>query len=260
MFEPTWILFETLCFIHEFKELNARFITEERTGCHGLFHASRQGRKLIARLAETTDAVRDSISDTNMSGEKEKSIDEKDPNPDEPSTEEKSRSPEERVSCERKLTEKGKQMCEEEAKRHIKAFLRAYESWKQIAREVKTKLKKFCLKEDLDKMKQHIQNGYDRVNQNYEPLQRNSHSTSEIVRKLDACNTLTTEMYKNRTKQTEERYKNKLIQIIRFNKKAYYCNLLEQNKNDIQGTWRVLNAIIRNGRKKGRISKLLYSE
>lgn len=109
-------------------------------------------------------------------------------------SEENSKCPEETVSRERKPTEKGKQMREEEAKRHLKAFLRAYESWKQIARESRSRLKRFCLKEDLDKINQHIQSGYDRVNQNYEPLQRNSLSTPEIVQKLDACNTLTTEI------------------------------------------------------------------
>lgn len=68
---------------------------------------------------------------------------------------------------------------------------------------------------------------------------------------------------KQRTKQTEERYKmykNKLTQIIRFNKKAYYHNLLEQNKNDIQGTWRVFEWHYQEWEKKGRISKLLHSE
>lgn len=62
-------------------------------------------------------------------------------------------------SHERRLTEQGKQMHEVEAKRHVKAFLKAYESWKQIARECKKCLKKFCSKEDLDKINQHIQSG-----------------------------------------------------------------------------------------------------
>jgi len=31
VFEPTWILSEILCFIHELKELDARFMMEERT-------------------------------------------------------------------------------------------------------------------------------------------------------------------------------------------------------------------------------------
>ena len=56
---------------------------------------------------------------------------------------------------------------------------------------------------------------------------------------------------KNRTKQSEDRYKkykNKLTQIIRFNKRSYYHDLLVQHKNNIQGTWKVLNSIIRNGK------------
>ena len=75
-------------------------------------------------------------------------------------------------SRERRPTDKGKQMREEVSKRLLKAFIRAYESWKKIARESRTRLKKFCSKEDLNKMYDEIQSGYDRLTQNYEPLQR----------------------------------------------------------------------------------------
>lgn len=60
-------------------------------------------------------------------------------------------------SRERKLTEKSKQVREEEAKRHVKAFLNAYESWKKRARECRKSLKKYCLEEDLYKINQTIQ-------------------------------------------------------------------------------------------------------
>ena len=63
-----------------------------------------------------------------------------------------------------------------------------------MAKEARTKLEKFCLKEDLDDINKQVQGGYDRVNQNYGPLQRNSLTTHDIVQKMDACNTLTTEI------------------------------------------------------------------
>lgn len=39
-------------------------------------------------------------------------------------------------------------------------------------------------------------------------------------------------------------YKNKLINLMRCNKKEYYRKLLEENRSNIQGTWKVLNRII----------------
>lgn len=97
-------------------------------------------------------------------------------------------------SRERQLTEKGKQMREEEAKKHLKAFFRAYGSWKKVARRARTGLTGFCVKDDLDNINQNIQGGYDYVNQAYEVLQRNSLNTLDIVQKRDALNTLTTEI------------------------------------------------------------------
>lgn len=57
---------------------------------------------------------------------------------------------------------------------------------------------------------------------------------------------------KSRTKVAEKRYKiykNRLTNIMRENKKNYYQRLLEQHRNNIQGTWKILNDIIKNGRK-----------
>lgn len=53
---------------------------------------------------------------------------------------------------------------------------------------------------------------------------------------------------KHRTKEAEDKYKsykNKLINIIRSNRHLYYHNMLEQHKNNIQSTWKVLNSIIK---------------
>ncbi|XP_057700916.1 uncharacterized protein LOC130921262 [Corythoichthys intestinalis] len=95
---------------------------------------------------------------------------------------------------ERQLTEKGKQMREEISKRHLKAFFNAYQLWKEVARQCRSRLKKFCGVEDLEEISKQIQSRYDLVNQNYEPLQRNFLNTESIVQKMDACITLTTEI------------------------------------------------------------------
>lgn len=61
---------------------------------------------------------------------------------------------------------------------------------------------------------------------------------------------------KHRTKTAEQKYeiyKNKLISVIRANKKNYYHKLLEQHRNNIRGTWNILNGIINNGK---RVNKL----
>lgn len=78
-------------------------------------------------------------------------------------------------------------------RKNIKAFFRAYESWKKVAR-ARTGLKGFCVKDDLDNINQNSQGGYDYVNQAYEVLQHNSLNTLDIVQKMEACNTLTTEI------------------------------------------------------------------
>ena len=44
-------------------------------------------------------------------------------------------------------------------------------------------------------------------------------------------------------------YKNKLTSILRNCEKNYYINLLEQDKNSVKGTWKILNTIIRKGKR-----------
>ena len=56
-----------------------------------------------------------------------------------------------------------------------------------------------------------------------------------------SCNTpQTLEKYK--------KYKNKLTKILRFSEKEYFDKILEEQKNNITGTWKILNDII--GKKK----------
>ena len=42
-------------------------------------------------------------------------------------------------------------------------------------------------------------------------------------------------------------YKNKLTTILRNSEKMYYSTLLDKEKNNIKGTWKILNTIIRKG-------------
>ena len=67
----------------------------------------------------------------------------------------------------------------------------------------------------------------------------------------NACkkkNRLYVKFLKQRSTDAEERYKkykNKLTSILRYCEKEYYTNLLECQKNNVKGTWKVLNKIIR---------------
>ena len=68
---------------------------------------------------------------------------------------------------------------------------------------------------------------------------------------LNACKKqkmLYKQFLKNRNTASELRYKNyknKLTKIKRICKKQYYGKLLDNHKNDIKGTWRILNQLIR---------------
>lgn len=69
---------------------------------------------------------------------------------------------------------------------------------------------------------------------------------------LNACkikNMIYKEFIKHRTREKEIKYKrcqNRLIDIIRKCKKDYFNKVLEKNKDNISGTWNVINSIIRN--------------
>lgn len=82
-----------------------------------------------------------------------------------------------RSVCKLQFTEKGKQLRDETAKKQLKAFLKSCHSWKETARDVRSKLKKFCGAAELDEINIQIQSRYDHVTQNYELLQRNSINT-----------------------------------------------------------------------------------
>ncbi|KAI7806542.1 hypothetical protein IRJ41_007791 [Triplophysa rosa] len=92
------------------------------------------------------------------------------------------------------LTEKGLEMQSQRAKKNEKAFYKAYDSWKQTAKETRSKLKILCSHEDLDSLQRHIQCKLDAVNKCYAPLLRNQTTTPDIVKEIDACTTLTAEI------------------------------------------------------------------
>ncbi|KAL1258159.1 hypothetical protein QQF64_011403 [Cirrhinus molitorella] len=109
---------------------------------------------------------------------------------DNPSEEQQVRS----SSRERSLTTKGQELHEQEARRNEKAFNKAYDSWKHSAKEVRVKTKVFCSAEDLDKIQLTIKSKQAIVHQNYEPIRRNHTTTPDIVKRMDACDTLTAEI------------------------------------------------------------------
>lgn len=97
-------------------------------------------------------------------------------------------------SRKRNRTEKGLEMHKQETQKQEKAFNKAYDSWKQTARETRSKLKALCTYEELEHILKDIQTKHDVVTQRYAPLLRNQTTTSEIVKRVDVCATLTAEI------------------------------------------------------------------
>ena len=97
-------------------------------------------------------------------------------------------------SRQRTQTEKGREMQEKDARKREKAFNKAYDAWKKIARENRIKLKTFCTDEDLDKVNQDIQRTRDLVVIEYRPILRDQTPTAEILKRMEACVTLTNEI------------------------------------------------------------------
>lgn len=95
---------------------------------------------------------------------------------------------------ERHLTEKGKEMQEYEAKKNEKAFNKAYDTWKKAAKEIRTKLKTFCSPEELNNASHDIRDKHAVVQQHYEPIRRSQSMTPDIVKRMDACAVLTTDI------------------------------------------------------------------
>lgn len=83
-------------------------------------------------------------------------------------------------------------------------------------------------------------------------FQRKPWITSGIANACKEKNQLYREYVKLRTKAAEQRYKaykNQFINILRVNEKKYYHSILEQLQNNTKETWKILNGIIKNGKK-----------
>lgn len=83
---------------------------------------------------------------------------------------------------------------------------------------------------------------------------KNSYNKKPWITKglQNACkkkNNLYKDFMKQRTKTAENKYKvykNKLVNIMRNAKKEYYNKRLEENKNNLKGTWKILNQVMGN--------------
>ncbi|CAH2221136.1 Hypothetical predicted protein [Pelobates cultripes] len=94
-------------------------------------------------------------------------------------------------------------MHEETVKKNEKAFNKAYNSWKELAKEIRMKLKNFCSTEDLDTKLKEIKAKEALVHQQYESICRNHSTTQYVVKRMDACTALTAEICDLTSKRLE---------------------------------------------------------
>uniref|UniRef100_A0A3B5MSK0 Uncharacterized protein n=1 Tax=Xiphophorus couchianus TaxID=32473 RepID=A0A3B5MSK0_9TELE len=78
-------------------------------------------------------------------------------------------------------------MHEQDAKKHERAFNRVYDSWKESAIKIRTKLKAFCSPEDLNSASHDIRDKHAAVQQHYEPIRRNQNMTPNVSVLLPEC-------------------------------------------------------------------------
>ncbi|KAL0147052.1 hypothetical protein M9458_057576 [Cirrhinus mrigala] len=114
----------------------------------------------------------------------------------------------------RSWTEKGLEMREQEAKKQEKAFYKGYNSWKERAKETRSRLKMFCSRENLEKIQQDIQGQHNSVYQHYEPILHNHATSPDIANRMDACAALTAEisdLVSKRLETIDEEYNEELV-------------------------------------------------
>ena len=99
-----------------------------------------------------------------------------------------------RSTRQRTLTEKGRELHEEDAKKKEKSFNKAYDTWTKIARESRVQLKAFCSLDDLGKVNKDIQTSRDVVVLEYQQIIQNQTPSQEILKRMEACVTLTSEI------------------------------------------------------------------
>lgn len=130
-------------------------------------------------------------------------------------------------SRQRTVTEKMQEVNDQNAIKHKRAFYKAYDAWKQTAKESRATMKCFCSMDDLDNIEQNIQTKREGLLHQYEHILRNQTNTPEIVGKMDTCAILTDEtlalVNKRRDAMDEdynERVEKERVRIV-LNKKEY---------------------------------------
>lgn len=106
-------------------------------------------------------------------------------------------------SRERTLTLKGQEMLNVNIKKHTKEFNKTYDSWKQAARETRSKLKNLCSKDELEELQKNIKIKHELLSTHYEPILCKGATTPDIVKRMDACVTLSTEICELISKRLE---------------------------------------------------------
>ncbi len=82
----------------------------------------------------------------------------------------------------------------------------------------------------------------------------------------NACkkkNSVYKSLLKHKTEKAEvkyKKYKNKLNSILRKAEKSYYCRKLEEYRNNVKNTWKILNEVTRRKSKSKQCQKEFISE
>lgn len=94
----------------------------------------------------------------------------------------------------RTLTDKGQELYIQNAQKFERAFDRAFNAWKQTARESRTALKDMCSLDDLNKIHSEVTAKHQAVHSHYQPIARNQMTTPNIAYNMDTCYTTTDEI------------------------------------------------------------------
>ena len=111
--------------------------------------------------------------------------------------------------------------------------LNVNESYEIFIQKFESLIEKFC--------PVHVQNVYDKRN-------RKPWMTKSLVNACRKKNRMYIKSIKTKLKCDDDKYKtykNKLTKIIKTAEKLYYSRILEEQKNNIKGTWRILNQAIK---------------
>ncbi|XP_063052707.1 uncharacterized protein LOC134447256 [Engraulis encrasicolus] len=106
-------------------------------------------------------------------------------------------------SRERKLTPKGQAVQEESARKNEKTFNAAYEVWRKTAKAIRTQLKSWCSYEELESLKANIGFKYKVVAERYEAMLRIQSTPPAIVKRMDACGSITSDIRELVTKRLQ---------------------------------------------------------